>query len=46
MQVVCQSASGRQVTVRVRGARNDSHAARLALAQLDPSEGWLALVVL
>ncbi len=46
MNVLCQSASGRQVTVRVHGARNDSHAARLALATLPASEGWLALVVL
>lgn len=45
-QVLCRAASGREVYVAVRGARNDSHAARLALATLDPSEGWLAVVVL
>ena len=46
VSVVCQSASGRQVTVRVHGARNDSHAAKLALAQLPTAEGWRAMVVL
>jgi len=45
VSVVCQSASGRQVTIRVQ-ARNDSEACRKALAQLDPAEGWRAMVVL
>jgi hypothetical protein len=46
MTVLCRAADGRETLVRVGAARNDEHACRLALAQLDPAEGWQAVVVL
>lgn len=49
MQVLCQSNTALQLTITVRHARNDSDAARqaLAIAERDyPGQGWRALLVL